>query len=117
MYIVCIIPRYYCYRRGQRFGQHVDTCVRHSNGDVSEYTLLIYLNGQDHSQREDEATKSQSQSQSQSQAQAVQLRGGETVFYATAKRELCSVAPVAGTLRATKVIRAIRVITISEEGV
>eukprot|EP00051_Salpingoeca_urceolata_P012984 m.162406 g.162406 ORF g.162406 m.162406 type:complete len:162 (-) comp17663_c0_seq4:26-511(-) len=70
--------RFYKYSKGQRFGQHVDTCVRETEPDrVSEYTLLIYLNGQHDA--------------------LPPVEGGETVFYATAKKVLTSFAPCAGS--------------------
>eukprot|EP00730_Choanoeca_flexa_P017402 TRINITY_DN8380_c0_g1_i4.p1 TRINITY_DN8380_c0_g1~~TRINITY_DN8380_c0_g1_i4.p1 ORF type:complete len:198 (+),score=27.11 TRINITY_DN8380_c0_g1_i4:218-811(+) len=67
--------RYYIYRRGQRFDQHVDTSV-HSSLGTSEYTFLVYLNGQEES--------------------LPPLQGGETVFYKNVRTVLASVAPEAG---------------------
>jgi predicted 2-oxoglutarate/Fe(II)-dependent dioxygenase YbiX len=71
--------RYYIYRKGQRFDQHVDVSTKGANpGEETEYTLLVYLNGEG-----DEGGP---------------VGGGETIFWATAKKELCQVAPRAGML-------------------
>eukprot|EP01064_Diplonema_japonicum_P014599 TRINITY_DN22280_c0_g1_i1.p1 TRINITY_DN22280_c0_g1~~TRINITY_DN22280_c0_g1_i1.p1 ORF type:complete len:262 (+),score=81.29 TRINITY_DN22280_c0_g1_i1:56-787(+) len=67
--------RYYCYEKGQRFGEHVDTSVRMPTS-VSEYTLLIYLNSEGE----------------------YDLLGGETVFHATKKKVLLSYTPKRGAL-------------------
>lgn len=76
--------RYYCYRRGQRFDRHVDVAVTDERrGQVSEYTLLVYLNGEGEDGGEGDGT-------------LPTMEGGETVFYATAKKVLASVAPTAG---------------------
>eukprot|EP01059_Diplonema_ambulator_P018307 TRINITY_DN30590_c0_g1_i1.p1 TRINITY_DN30590_c0_g1~~TRINITY_DN30590_c0_g1_i1.p1 ORF type:complete len:186 (+),score=49.82 TRINITY_DN30590_c0_g1_i1:43-558(+) len=67
--------RYYCYEKGQRFGEHVDTSVKTPAG-ISEYTLLIYLNGEGEHD----------------------LAGGETIFHATKKKVLLSYTPKKGAL-------------------
>ncbi|KAJ9466626.1 hypothetical protein DIPPA_70216 [Diplonema papillatum] len=67
--------RYYRYNKGQRFTEHVDVCER-SPGQQSEYTLLIYLNSEGE----------------------CDLSGGETIFYSTKKKELCSVSPLKGAV-------------------
>ncbi|KAF9193311.1 hypothetical protein BGZ50_007572 [Haplosporangium sp. Z 11] len=55
--------RFYRYRQGQSFGAHYDESVT-EDGTVSEYTVLIYLNGEGDSD----------------------LIGGETVFYPKGKK-------------------------------
>lgn len=37
--------RFYRYGPGQRFAPHTDGCVRRPNGDESQLTFMIYLNG------------------------------------------------------------------------
>jgi len=37
--------RFYKYKIGQHFGQHIDESVDLGGGNTTEYTLLIYLNG------------------------------------------------------------------------
>ena len=68
--------RYYKYSRGHRFDAHVDVSSKgEMPGWETEYTLLLYLNGK---------------------GGAEGLVGGDTIFYATKKRELCRVAPEEG---------------------
>ncbi|KAK3252724.1 hypothetical protein CYMTET_37995 [Cymbomonas tetramitiformis] len=67
--------RYYIYRKGQSFGKHVDVATKGSlPGEETEYTLLVYLNGQGE----------------------CDLEGGETIFWATARKVLCEVSPQTG---------------------
>ncbi|RKP23145.1 hypothetical protein SYNPS1DRAFT_16708 [Syncephalis pseudoplumigaleata] len=61
--------RLYRYDPQQRFGQHYDDSVRDKHGHQSEWTLLVYLNGDG---------------------------DGDTVFYGPGKRQVTAVAPVAG---------------------
>ncbi|CAG8520959.1 17326_t:CDS:2, partial [Acaulospora morrowiae] len=68
--------RIYKYSTGQQFGQHYDDFAKDSLGRMSEWTLLIYLNG-GHNEVD------------------VPLSGGETVFY-KAKRGEIVVAPERG---------------------
>ncbi|KAF9202883.1 hypothetical protein BGZ49_006998 [Haplosporangium sp. Z 27] len=60
--------RFYRYQTGQSFGAHYDESVEHTSEDgeetISEYTVLIYLNGERDSD----------------------LLGGETVFYPKGKK-------------------------------
>ena len=68
--------RYYIYRRGQRFDAHVDVSNRGVRpGEATEYTLLVYLNGQE-----------------------CGLQGGDTVFFANKRTELCRVEPQTGLM-------------------
>eukprot|EP00755_Sulcionema_specki_P032562 Sspe_Gene.98992::Locus_72398_Transcript_1_1_Confidence_1.000_Length_647::g.98992::m.98992 len=69
----CEKLRYYCYTKGQRFGEHVDVAVK-ERGLQSEYTVLLYLNSQGEHD----------------------LVGGETVFHATKKKVLLSFPPQKG---------------------
>lgn len=73
--------RFYRYTKGQSFGLHVDQSWRGPEPGVqTEFTLLIYLNSTG------EPTSGHDQP----------LVGGETVFMASAKRELARVTPRAG---------------------
>ena len=68
--------RYYIYRRGQRFDAHVDVSNRGVRpGEATEYTLLVYLNGQE-----------------------CGLQGGDTIFFANKRTELCRVEPRTGLM-------------------
>ncbi|CAG8555351.1 3944_t:CDS:1 [Rhizophagus irregularis] len=67
--------RIYKYSKGQKFGQHYDDSVQDSLGRISEWTLLIYLNGGDNENE-------------------VSLYGGETVFYK--KKEEIVIKPERG---------------------
>ncbi|GBB98154.1 hypothetical protein RclHR1_03150017 [Rhizophagus clarus] len=67
--------RIYKYSAGQKFGKHYDDSVQDSLGRISEWTLLIYLNGGDNEND-------------------VFLCGGETVFYK--KKEEIVVKPERG---------------------
>ena len=74
--------KFYRYAKGMRFDQHVDQSWKGINpGEETEYTLLIYLNSADE----------------QVDGWCDQpLVGGDTVFMATAKTELCRASPSAG---------------------
>jgi hypothetical protein len=67
--------RIYKYSTGQKFGQHYDDSVHDSLGRISEWTLLIYLNGGD-------------------SENDIFLYGGETVFYK--KKEEIVIKPERG---------------------
>ncbi|RIA82421.1 hypothetical protein C1645_797916 [Glomus cerebriforme] len=67
--------RIYKYSTGQKFGQHYDDSVQDSLGRISEWTLLIYLNGGNNEND-------------------IFLYGGETVFYK--KKEEIVIRPERG---------------------
>eukprot|EP01135_Chromosphaera_perkinsii_P008747 Nk52_evm80s1444 gene=Nk52_evmTU80s1444 len=70
---------YYCYRKGQRFDEHVDQSSRSvDNSCQTEYTLLIYLNG--------------------GVGSSINLEGGETEFMGSKGRVALSVEPEEGML-------------------
>lgn len=81
--------RFYKYKIGQRFGQHIDESVDLGGGNTTEYTLLIYLNGGLRSKSKKILDSSQSSARED-------LIGGETVFYAPRKGIVAEVAPIAG---------------------
>ena len=101
--------RYYLYRKGHRFGQHVDVsrCEKdEATGEelVSEYTLLIYLNGErggggggDCDDDDDDGDGDGGAGNEEGSESNPLLQGGETVFHASARRVLCSVPPRQGT--------------------
>lgn len=71
------------YQKGDQFGQHVDVSTKGAEGEETEFTLLIYLNG------------------SETQAELDDLRqealeGGETIFWKTKSKQLVAVAPKRG---------------------
>lgn len=70
--------RIYRYAVGQRFGKHVDESVEDENGHLSQWTVLIYLNGG--SQEGATINKLESKKGAASTGEEP-LRGGETVFY------------------------------------
>ncbi|KAH9311204.1 hypothetical protein KI387_026239, partial [Taxus chinensis] len=70
--------RFYKYKVGQRFGQHIDESVDLGGGNKTEYTLLIYLSGG----AKCKGNKSQGNRHNSSDQP---LFGGETVFYAPRK--------------------------------
>jgi len=74
--------RLYRYMQGQCFGLHVDQSWKGQHkGSETEYTFLLYLN---------------SAGEGLAGLEERPLAGGDTVFMATAKRELCRVTPRAG---------------------
>lgn len=81
--------RFYKYKIGQHFGQHIDESVDLGGGNTTEYTLLIYLNGGLKSKGKKILNSAQSSTREA-------LIGGETVFYAPRKRIVAEVAPIAG---------------------
>ncbi|RKP23522.1 hypothetical protein SYNPS1DRAFT_18462 [Syncephalis pseudoplumigaleata] len=86
--------RLYRYDPQQRFGQHYDDSVRDKHGHQSEWTLLVYLNGDGDGDVTGDALASYKEQAIWSALPL--LRGGHTVFYGPAKRQVTSVAPVAG---------------------
>lgn len=66
--------RVYRYVVGQRFGKHVDESVEDESGHMSQWTVLIYLNG-GHAEGE------RGSEAGGGEAEEEPLRGGETVFY------------------------------------
>jgi hypothetical protein len=81
--------RFYKYKIGQHFGQHIDESVDLGGGNTTEYTLLIYLNGGLKSKGKKILNSAQSSTREA-------LIGGETVFYAPRKGIVAEVAPIAG---------------------
>ena len=75
--------KFYRYQRGHRFGAHVDQSWKGGEGEETEYTLLIYLN-----------TAGQPVPGGSCDAPLV---GGDTIFHASAKKELARVRPTMGT--------------------
>lgn len=74
--------RLYRYGVGQRFGKHVDESVEDENGNISQWTVLIYLNGGGGA----EAGGSEQGGEAASEmgggrVEEEPLRGGETIFY------------------------------------
>lgn len=65
--------RIYRYGVRQRFGKHIDESVEDENGSLSQWTVLIYLNG--------EAAGSLAGEGGSGGEAGELLRGGETVFY------------------------------------
>ncbi|XP_068651288.1 uncharacterized protein [Aristolochia californica] len=76
--------RFYRYKVGQHFGQHIDESVDFGQGRKTYYTLLIYLTG-----------KANNGSISKGDSSMQSLVGGETVFYGR-RGVLAEVAPVVG---------------------
>ncbi len=71
------------YEKGDQFGQHVDVSTKGGEGEETEFTLLIYLNG------------SETQADLDDLGQEA-LQGGETIFWKTKSKQLVSVAPKRG---------------------
>lgn len=80
-FIVTALPRRY--EKGDQFGQHVDVSTKGAEGEETEFTLLIYLNG---SETQAELTESGQEA----------LQGGETIFWKTKTKQLVSIAPKRG---------------------
>ncbi|KAG9453158.1 hypothetical protein H6P81_006062 [Aristolochia fimbriata] len=76
--------RFYRYKVGQHFGQHIDESIDLGQGHKTYYTLLVYLTG-----------KSNDGSVSRGNSSGQSLVGGETVFYGK-RGVLAEVAPVVG---------------------
>lgn len=77
--------RIYRYGVGQRFGKHVDESVEDEHGNLSQWTVLIYLNGGSPG-----SLAGAGASEAGAHVGDEPLRGGETVFYKVGGR------PVAG---------------------
>eukprot|EP00903_Cladosiphon_okamuranus_P008774 g8405.t1 len=72
--------RIYRYAVGQRFGKHIDESVEDENGHLSQWTVLVYLNGGQGAGGS--AGKSgSSEGEGGAPEEEAPLRGGETVFY------------------------------------
>lgn len=67
------------YKLGQRFGPHIDESIELEGGHSTEYTLLVYLNGN-------------SRTTNNSMSNIQNLVGGETVFYDSRKRIVAEVS-------------------------
>ncbi|KAK2653730.1 hypothetical protein Ddye_013586 [Dipteronia dyeriana] len=81
--------RFYRYKVGQRFGQHIDESVSLGDGKRTHYTLLIYLSGGCKGK-----TKSDTNNTNDSSSEP--LVGGETVFYGSRNKLVAEVAPAEG---------------------
>lgn len=80
--------RVYRYAVGQRFGKHIDESVEDENGYLSQWTVLIYLNGGEEGGGGSSVEKAGggggdagATGESGAGGEGAQLRGGETVFY------------------------------------
>jgi hypothetical protein len=105
--------RIYRYRKGQRFGRHIDESNASKEG-VSKFTLLLYLNGQEEINHVGEGKRQRSESKSETGTETpplvvaqqeesplqlqTHLQGGETLFYSSmyGRQPVVSVRPVAG---------------------
>ncbi|EEF51467.1 uncharacterized protein LOC8258321 isoform X2 [Ricinus communis] len=81
--------RFYRYKVGQRFGQHIDESVDLGDGKRTHYTLLIYLSG-------DSKAKTKNDPNASKDFSPESLVGGETVFYGSRNRVVAEVAPTEG---------------------
>lgn len=116
--------RFYRYSVGQKFGRHIDDSVEVQPGQITGYTLLVYLSGTpqqagpidtapppktNSSSSSSQPGGSKSKRQKPTPAAAVstqpvqvntnalqQLVGGETVFYGARGRVVASVRPAVG---------------------
>lgn len=71
--------RVYRYAAGQRFGKHVDESVEDEHGNISQWTVLIYLNGGPGALSGGDRGSGGSGAEAEMGEET--LRGGETVFY------------------------------------
>lgn len=71
--------RVYRYAIGQRFGKHVDESVEDEHGNLSQWTVLIYLNGG--AAELSGGDRGSGGSGAEAEVGEGTLRGGETVFY------------------------------------
>ncbi|MBA0684630.1 hypothetical protein Goari_026207, partial [Gossypium aridum] len=71
--------RFYRYKVGQHFGQHIDESVDLGEGKHTVYTLLVYLSGA-------AKTKDKSDSKNMKDCASEPIVGGETVFYGSRNR-------------------------------
>ncbi|MFQ6661940.1 hypothetical protein Gotur_029935 [Gossypium turneri] len=86
--------RFYRYKVGQHFGQHIDESVDLGEGKHTVYTLLVYLSGA-------AKTKDKSDSNNMKDSASEPIVGGETVFYGSRNRVVAEasslyVAPAEG---------------------
>ncbi|KAH9647334.1 Fe2OG dioxygenase domain-containing protein [Citrus sinensis] len=81
--------RFYRYKVGQRFGQHIDESVNLGDGKRTHYTLLIYLSG-------GLKAKAKNDSSIHNDSSPEPLVGGETVFYGSRNKLVAEVAPIEG---------------------
>ncbi|KAL9409584.1 hypothetical protein AB3S75_047905 [Citrus x aurantiifolia] len=81
--------RFYRYKVGQRFGQHIDESVNLGDGKRTHYTLLIYLSG-------GLKAKAKNDSSNHNDSSSEPLVGGETVFYGSRNKLVAEVAPIEG---------------------
>lgn len=72
--------RIYRYAVGQRFGKHIDESVEDENGHLSQWTVLVYLNGGQGAGGSPGKAGS-SEGGGGAVEEEAPLRGGETVFY------------------------------------
>jgi len=87
--------KFYRYRRGHRFGAHVDTSHRGAQtGEMTEFTLLVYLNSAGEAVAGEPADDANGGGVGPAAGQP--LLGGDTVFMRTAKAELTRVSPRQG---------------------
>lgn len=83
--------KFYRYRRGHRFGPHVDTSHKGVSPDEeTEFTFLVYLNSAGQISGEPAGTLDRREGDPQA------LSGGDTVFKRTVKAELARVTPQQG---------------------
>ncbi|KAL9412173.1 hypothetical protein AB3S75_045737 [Citrus x aurantiifolia] len=81
--------RFYRYKVGQRFGQHIDESVNLGDGKRTHYTLLIYLSG-------GLKAKAKNDLSIHNDSSPEPLVGGETVFYGSRNKLVAEVAPIEG---------------------
>ncbi|KAG8457612.1 hypothetical protein KFE25_002276 [Diacronema lutheri] len=85
--------RLYRYTASQRFGKHVDVSRRGARTDEeTEYTLLVYLS----SEGELPPGRTGKSASRADGGDSRPLAGGDTIFWASARKELCRVSPRAG---------------------
>lgn len=84
--------RLYRYTAGQRFDRHYDVSRKGPRaGEETEFTLLVYLSSQG-----ELPPSSGASACAGGAAEARALVGGDTVFWASARKELCRASPRAG---------------------
>lgn len=78
--------RLYRYCVGQRFGKHIDESVEDENGNISQWTVLIYLNGGGGAEGGSELGGEVASEMGGGRVEEEPLRGGETIFYKVWRR-------------------------------